>query len=190
MAYMKKIYRFANAIEVQEYHSGRYGAPGMGRQKKQKPTPEQIKKKNQRHKTDTCSAVPLEDHLMFDPKANISRIAAPDARGSKAAKLIYEIQKSIPAPVTDNDGIFLNLTDIKLITGRHHQIRVQMSNANLPILGDKKYAPEYVQTVSKLLKVPHTALCACELCFTHPVTNDIIDLRVEPQGMWYSFFKN
>ena len=54
MAYMKKIYRFANAIEVQEYHSGRYGAPGMGRQKKQKPTPEQIKKKNQRHKTDVC----------------------------------------------------------------------------------------------------------------------------------------
>lgn len=54
MAYKKRIFRFPNAIEVEEYHTGRYGAPGQGRRKKQKPTPEQMEKKNQRKKEDGC----------------------------------------------------------------------------------------------------------------------------------------
>ena len=54
MAYKRKTYRMPNAVEVEEYHDGRYGAPGMPRKKKSKPTPEQVAKKNQNHKTDTC----------------------------------------------------------------------------------------------------------------------------------------
>ena len=45
--YKGKRYYFRNAIEVEEYHTGRYGAPGMKREKKKKPTPEQIEKQNQ-----------------------------------------------------------------------------------------------------------------------------------------------
>ena len=76
--------------------------------------------------------------------------------------------------------------DIELITGRYHQIRVQMSHAGMPLLGDRKYGTECVQNVSKLLKISEVALCAYRLSFTHPVTNDIINLRVKPQGKWYS----
>lgn len=47
MAYKKKTYRFINAIEVEEYHTGRYGAPGQKRLKRAKPTPEQIERRNQ-----------------------------------------------------------------------------------------------------------------------------------------------
>lgn len=54
MAYKRKTFRMPNAIEVEEYHSGRYGAPGQTRQKRKKPTPEQMAKKNQRHKKDIC----------------------------------------------------------------------------------------------------------------------------------------
>lgn len=36
-----------NTVEVEEKHMGRYGAPGMARAKKEKPTPEQIRKQNQ-----------------------------------------------------------------------------------------------------------------------------------------------
>jgi len=54
MAYKKKIYRFRNAIEIEEYHTFRYGAPGVGRQKRKKPTPEQMAKVNQRNKAKTC----------------------------------------------------------------------------------------------------------------------------------------
>lgn len=45
--YKRLTYRFPNAIEVHEYLDGRYGARGSPREKKKKPTPEQIRKRNQ-----------------------------------------------------------------------------------------------------------------------------------------------
>lgn len=54
MAYKKRVYRFRNAIEIEEYHSFRYGAPGTARQKRKKPTPEQMAKINQKNKARTC----------------------------------------------------------------------------------------------------------------------------------------
>lgn len=54
MAYKKKTYQFKNAIEVEEYHTGKYGAPGQKRQKKKQPTPEQVAKINQRNKEKNC----------------------------------------------------------------------------------------------------------------------------------------
>lgn len=45
--YKKVTYTFPNAIEVYEYLDGKYGARGEPRKKKKKPTPEQIKKRNQ-----------------------------------------------------------------------------------------------------------------------------------------------
>ena len=48
--YVRKIYRFSESIEIEEYHNGRYGAPGRERQKRQKATPEQIRKQNQYNK--------------------------------------------------------------------------------------------------------------------------------------------
>ena len=54
MAYRKKIHTFRNAIEIEEYHTGRYGAPGQKRQKKKKPTAEQIEKRNQYNKEKTA----------------------------------------------------------------------------------------------------------------------------------------
>lgn len=50
MSYKKKIYRFKNAIEIEEYHTARYGAPGQKRAKKKKPTKEQVEKRNQYNK--------------------------------------------------------------------------------------------------------------------------------------------
>ena len=48
--YKRLKYIFDNSIEVYEYLDGRYGAPGMGRGKKKKATPEQIRKRNQWNK--------------------------------------------------------------------------------------------------------------------------------------------
>lgn len=54
MAYKRKKYTFRNAIEVEEFHSARYGAPGEKREKKKKATPEQIARQNQRNKEKRC----------------------------------------------------------------------------------------------------------------------------------------
>lgn len=50
MSYKRKVYRFLNAMEIEEYHTVRYGAPGQPRMKRAKPTPEQIEKRNQYNK--------------------------------------------------------------------------------------------------------------------------------------------
>lgn len=50
MATKKKTYTFPGVIEVEEYHDGRYGAPGMKRDKKKKATPDQMAKVNQYNK--------------------------------------------------------------------------------------------------------------------------------------------
>lgn len=45
--YKRDIWTFRDSMEVEEKHTGRYGAPGQRREKKKKATPEQIKKQNQ-----------------------------------------------------------------------------------------------------------------------------------------------
>ena len=46
--YTRVTYIFPDGIEVHEYHSARYGAPGQKRKKKEKPTPEEMKRTNLR----------------------------------------------------------------------------------------------------------------------------------------------
>ena len=54
------------------------------------------------------------------------------------------------------------LVEIRLLTGGHHQIRVQMAHAGMPLAGDPKYnAGAENETL---------ALCAYKLRFTHPAT--------------------
>lgn len=54
MSYIQKKYTFPHAIEIEEYHTARYGAPGEKRKPKRKATPEQIEKQNQRIKEKKC----------------------------------------------------------------------------------------------------------------------------------------
>lgn len=54
MSYSKTIRRAKNAIEYEEYHTARYGAPGQTRIKKKKPTPEQMAAVNRYNRTRKC----------------------------------------------------------------------------------------------------------------------------------------
>lgn len=66
----------------------------------------------------------------------------------------------------------MSLLDINLITGRHHQIRVQMSYHGYPIYGDQKYGidPEGIQI----------HLWAYKLRFKHPVKDEIFEFIEYP----------
>lgn len=50
MSYIQSVTKLENVWEVSQYHTGRYGAPGQERQKKKKPTPEMMEKRNQYNK--------------------------------------------------------------------------------------------------------------------------------------------
>lgn len=62
MSYTKIMRKTKKVIEVSEYHSARYGAPGQLRSKRKKPTPELIEKRNQYNKERTCR-LKMNEHI-------------------------------------------------------------------------------------------------------------------------------
>lgn len=69
------------------------------------------------------------------------------------------------------NGIDCTLLDIKLHTGRFHQIRCQMKSINHPLFGDKKYGS--INIIDKL----DFPLQAYKLEFMHPTTNDLLSFE-------------
>lgn len=67
----------------------------------------------------------------------------------------------------------MSLLDINLITGRHHQIRVQMSHHGYPIYGDQKYGIDKVGV--------QIHLWAYKLKFKHPVKDEIMEFTYYPE---------
>ena len=101
----------------------------------------------------------LEDKLLKDNKRNIVKV---DPNG-KQSILNYKKLKRI------NN---LTLVEIKLETGRPHQIRVQMSHNNNPLYGDQKY--------NKNSKIgEQLALFAKKLEFYHPTTNELLSFEID-----------
>ena len=75
----------------------------------------------------------------------------------------------------------LSLVDVSLRSGRHHQIRVQLSSAGNPIWGDQKYNPEAVPG-------QQIALFAYSLTFEHPTTHERMTFTALPEGgAWERF---
>ena len=75
----------------------------------------------------------LEDYLLKNEKTNTSKVVKEGTKNSKYAKLEYEVLKY-------DEELNLSVLKINLYTGRHHQIRVQLSSRNHSIYGDQKYS--------------------------------------------------
>ena len=110
------------------------------------------------------SAGELTDYLLKDGRSNTSRVVSEKEKGSKRAHLTYE--------VIAEDGLTQTLR-ICLTTGRHHQIRVQLSNAGCPILGDARYGTEEAKQYAAQRGIKWIRLCASRLEFTHPVSGKV-----------------
>lgn len=122
----------------------------------------------------------LTDYLYQDKSANTSYVTDEGKPGAKLARLSYQIvEKQTMAA----------LLRIHLLTGRHHQIRVQLANAGYGLLGDYKYADEETKALSEALRQKQTALCAYELAFLHPVTGKRLNFRIRPEEEIFHKFK-
>ena len=104
----------------------------------------------------------LRDYLIKDSKNNKSKIVPYGTIGAKEAILEYTV-------VSEKEGF--SLVEIQLITGRHHQIRVQFSSRGNILYGDIKYGSP---NKAKL------GLWAKEIEFQKAVGDDIIKVRCEP----------
>lgn len=135
----------------------------------------------------------LTDYLLKDGKTNLSRVVPSEVKGAKEARLTYEILQEMFSPTKMDDGelpandrtgnrLQYTVIKIRLHTGRHHQIRVQMANAGMPLLGDRKYAPKEVAALSERLGIREIALCAYRLSFCHPKTGERLHFEIMPEG--------
>ncbi|MCH5250270.1 MAG: RluA family pseudouridine synthase [Lachnospiraceae bacterium] len=132
---------------------------------------------------ETRNEITLIDYLHKDNKTNISSVVSADKNGAKRAELQYTIFSQIPVK-----GLNIALVRIKLLTGRHHQIRVQMSHAGMPLLGDYKYADEKTKNLSEQLGQKNVALCAYKLAFSHPITGKRMSFQREPESAIFQNF--
>ena len=115
----------------------------------------------------------LKDYLYKDELTNTSYISNKDK--GKLAILEYETIK------TKNN---LSLIKINLLTGRHHQIRVQLSNISHPLYGDHKYNKNFLSDNKTNL-----SLVAKELSFYHPTTKELLHFEIDlPKKYPYDIF--
>lgn len=109
----------------------------------------------------TPSSGEFIDYLTKDSKNNISYVT--DSNNGKYSKLYFNTIK-----YHDN----YSLVEIHLMTGRSHQIRVQFSSRNYPLIGDVKYG-------SKFPMDKGIALFAAQLSFYHPISNESLTFKLD-----------
>ena len=111
----------------------------------------------------------LTDWLSRNEKMNKSFIVKPGASGAKEARLTYRLLGR-----TDR----YSLLEVRLLTGRHHQIRCQLAGMGCVIKGDLKYgAPR---------SNPDGGIClhSRRIQFVHPVRKDEMDIVAPPPSSW------
>ncbi len=120
----------------------------------------------------------LEHYLLTDKKTNVTKVVG-DSFGDKTkvpkeaklAKLDYKV-------LEEKEGLMF--FDIKLHTGRQHQIRVQLSHMGCPLVGDLKYGQDKSEE--------GLALCSYKLEFQHPATGKHMEFEIQPQGKSFQSF--
>ncbi|MBQ8974229.1 MAG: RNA pseudouridine synthase, partial [Oscillospiraceae bacterium] len=117
----------------------------------------------------------MEDLLLRDRVRRMTIVVSEPVKGAKPARLEYE---------TLCRGQEMTLLRITLLTGRTHQIRVQLSSRGIPIVGDRKYGVHD--------GAGHIALWSHRLRFAHPQSGEEIDFTLPPPDIypWTLFPKN
>ena len=118
----------------------------------------------------------LEDYLVKDKAKNIVYVVDKENKEGKKAVLEYKVFECKYA---------LSLVEIKLLTGRPHQIRVQFANMGHPLYGDQKYGNEETQQKRQI------ALWSNKIILQHPTTKEEMEFTSFPpeESPWNLFDK-
>jgi 23S rRNA pseudouridine1911/1915/1917 synthase len=142
----------------------------------------------------------LTDFIRKDERHRRMHIAGPNTPGAQHAELSYHVlrtdeetgrqeDKEKPAagqspcvPVSLSPCLSptlgpVSLLEVHPLTGRKHQIRVQLSHAGFPIVGDRKYGSQGAFS-------PGIALHSRRLVVTHPVSKMQIEIEAPLPRAW------
>lgn len=116
----------------------------------------------------------LVHYLVRNEQKNRSFAYTKEVPGSKKSILKYRLVGS---------STNYNLLEIELMTGRHHQIRCQLSKMGMPIKGDLKYGAERSNPDGGI------SLHAYYICFEHPVSHKqiCVSAPLPDDNLWRSF---
>ncbi len=119
----------------------------------------------------------LTHYLIKDNKRNKSTAYNTERKNTKKAVLHYSLI---------NQSENYHLLEVKLETGRHHQIRVQLAKIGSPIKGDLKYG------AARSNRDGSISLHARGISFIHPVSKEKVDITapVPDDNLWKVFEKN
>ena len=112
--------------------------------------------------------------LIKDPQKNVTRAYDNDVRGGLRSELSFELAGELNG---------YSLLKVDPITGRPHQIRVQLSTLGSPIVGDNKYGYPRGSLRKSI------SLHARKLEFIHPIKNEPVKIvaPVPKDGFWERF---
>ena len=118
----------------------------------------------------------LVNWLVRNEKQNKSYVYDHEVPGSKKSVLEYRV-----AGQTEN----YNLLEVKLLTGRHHQIRCQLAAIGCPIKGDLKYGARRSNPDGSI------SLLSRHVAFVHPVSQELVsvDSPLPKDNLWQSIAK-
>lgn len=117
----------------------------------------------------------LTHHLERDPKTNKSRVYPKPTAHTKEARLNYNLLAS---------STNYHLLEVELLTGRHHQIRAQLSKIGCPIKGDLKYG------AARSNKDGGICLHSRSIEFIHPVRKEPVKVIApvpKEDNLWQHF---
>lgn len=116
----------------------------------------------------------LKDYLVRNERQNKSYAYEEPRDGAKEARLLYKV-------VAHSDRYLL--LAVRLLTGRHHQIRCQLAHAGCPIRGDLKYGAPRSNPDGGI------SLHAWRVRFEHPVRHTPVEITapLPKDNLWQSF---
>lgn len=118
----------------------------------------------------------LINYLRKNPKNNKSYVVGKNVKGALEAILNYKT-------IASSDKY--TLLEIELKTGRHHQIRAQLSHIGCVIKGDLKYGAKRSNEDASI------CLHARSLQFIHPVSKELIKIKaMVPKNKLWRFFED
>jgi len=119
----------------------------------------------------------LTHYLKRNQSKNFSSAFNEPVKDSLKSDLIYTV-------ISKSDNYFL--LEVNLLTGRHHQIRAQLSAIGCPIKGDIKYGFNRTNSDASI------HLHAVKIEFTHPVRNEPLCIKAPPppDPLWQAFYKD
>lgn len=128
-------------------------------------------------KNDIAPEATLTDWLTRNERQNKSYAHNREVPGDKKAVLSYKVRS-----MSDN----YMLLEVRLMTGRHHQIRCQLAHMGCPIKGDLKYGSPRSNPDGSI------SLMSRRVEFVHPVSKETIAVEapVPDDRLWLALAQN